>query len=178
MGNLIYYVASSIDGFISGENGDVSKFIYQGKGVEKYLEDLKSFDTVMMGRKTYEFGYEYGAIAGQPSPAYPHMKHYIFSDTLEFDNQSEQVEVKKVTVAEVLNIKKEATSDIYLCGGGEFAGWLFDNGLIDQLKIKLNPIILGQGVALFGNSKKSLVANLIEKQSFEDGLQILTYNLQ
>lgn len=177
MKKIIYYVASSIDGFISGPKDDVSKFIYQGKGVEKYQKDLKSFQTVIMGRRTYEFGYKFGAVPGQPSPAYSHMMHYIFSDNLKFDDKSEQVEVKKVTIEEVVKIKKEATTDIYLCGGGQFAGWLLDNELIDQLKLKLNPIILGEGVPLFGNSKTSLIGSLKEKKSFDSGLEILTYNL-
>ena len=176
MQKIVYYIASSIDGFISGPNDDVSKFIYQGKGVEKYQEDLKSFETVIMGRSTYEFGYKFGATPGHPSPAYPHMKHYIFSNNLIFEYKSEQVEVKKVRIEEIIKIKKESTTDIYLCGGGQFAGWLLDNGLIDQLKLKLNPIILGDGVPLFGNSKTSLVVNLLEKESFDNGLQILTYD--
>ena len=130
-----------------------------------------------MGRSTYEFGYKFGAVPGQPSPAYPHMKHYIFSDNLKFNDKSKQVEVKKLDIEEIVKIKKEATTDIYLCGGGQFAGWLLDNGLIDQLKLKLNPIVLGNGVPLFGNSKTSLAGNLIEKESFDSGLEILTYEL-
>jgi dihydrofolate reductase len=58
-----------------------------------------------------------------------------------------------------------------------FAGWLLDHGLIDQLKIKLNPIVLGEGVPLFGNSKTAAKWKLSDKQSFEDGMQILTYDL-
>lgn len=178
MQKIIYYVASSLDGYIAGPNDDTTKFIYQGNGTEKYLEDLKSFKTVIMGRNTYEFGYKFGAVPGQPSPAYPHMKHYIFSDKLTFDDKSDLVEVKKVDIMEIERIKREATTDIYLCGGGQFAGWLLDNALIDQLKLKLNPILLGNGVPLFGNSKTSLVGNLIEKESFDHGLEILTYDLQ
>ncbi|MGS0524517.1 dihydrofolate reductase family protein [Zobellia nedashkovskayae] len=62
--------------------------------------------------------------------------------------------------------------------GGQFAGWLLDNGLIDQLKLKLNPIVLGKGVRLFGNSETSLVGKLIEKESMDSGLQFLTYDLK
>lgn len=78
MKKIIYYVATSIDGFISGLNEDISGFLPDGNGVQKYLDDLKEFKTVIMGRKTYEFGYKYGLKPG--SPAYPHMDHYIFSN--------------------------------------------------------------------------------------------------
>ncbi len=76
MKKIVYYVASSLDGYIAGINDDISTFIPDGKGVEKYLSDLQSFKTVIMGLRTYEFGYQFGLQPGQP--AYPHMQHYIF----------------------------------------------------------------------------------------------------
>lgn len=145
MRKIIYYVACSIDGFIWGPNDDVSGFIYSGKGVEKYLNDLKSYDTVIMGRSTYEFGYKFGAIPGEPSPTYPHMKHYVFSNNLKLKNLNPQVEVKKLDLNEIDKLKKESGSDIYLCGGGQFAGWLLNNQKIDILKLKVNPLLLGGG---------------------------------
>ena len=72
MARIIYYVASSIDGFIAGQNDDISDFVPGGKGVEKYLADLQKFKTVIMGRRTYEFGYQFGLEPGKP--AYPHME--------------------------------------------------------------------------------------------------------
>lgn len=176
MQKIIYYVASSIDGFIAGVNDDISKFIPGGKGVEKYLSDLQHFETVIMGRRTYEFGYQYGLKPGQP--AYPHMKHHIFSETLIIDQLADNVHIEKRSIGRIKEIQKESKTDIYLCGGGQFAGWLLDNDLIDILKLKLNPILLGDGIPIFGNSKASLFANLIEKESFEGELEILTYELK
>ena len=59
MRKIIYYVAMSLDGFISGVNGDISGFVRDGNGVAKYLADLAEFDTVIMGKNTYEFGYRF-----------------------------------------------------------------------------------------------------------------------
>ena len=176
MARIIYYVASSIDGFIAGENDDISDFAAGGKGVDKYLADLQKFKTVIMGRRTYEFGYQYGLEPGKP--AYPHMEHFIFSDTLKIENLAETVHIEKKSIDRIHEIKESAQSDIYLCGGGEFAGWLLENGLIDQLKLKLNPIILGHGIPLFGNTKAKAKWSLKETESFEDGLQILTYDIE
>ena len=50
----------SLDGFIVGPEDDISGFTADGAGIDHYLEDLKDFDTVIMGRKTYEFGYKFG----------------------------------------------------------------------------------------------------------------------
>ena len=175
MQKIVYYVASSLDGFIAGKNDDISMFIPQGKGVDKYLADLKYFETVIMGRRTYEFGYQYGLKPGQP--AYPHMEHHIFSDTIQIEQLADSVHIEAKSLERVEEIKSKSKTDVYLCGGGAFAGWLLDNGLIDQLKLKLNPIVLGDGIPLFGNSSTNAKWNLVEKEAFEDGLQILTYEL-
>jgi dihydrofolate reductase len=178
MKNIVYYVASSVDGYISGINDDVSQFIYEGKAVEKYLKDLKTFQTVIMGRNTYEFGYRFGVKPGDPSPVYAHMKHYIFSDNLKFDHQSEQVEIKKLVPEEIDQIKEGSRTDIYLCGGGRFAGWLLENKKIDVLKIKLNPLIINQGVKLFEGVATPYHLHLEKCEVFDNGMQIMTYSIQ
>ena len=174
MGKIVYYVASSLDGYIAGVDDDISQFILQGEGVERYQSDLANFSTVIMGRKTYEFGYQYGLKPGQP--AYPNMEHHIFSDSLKIENLSESVRIEKLSIDRVKEIRQNTTTDIYLCGGGQFSGWLLDNGLIDQLKLKLNPIVLGSGTKLFGYSTANENWVLTDSSSFSDGLQILTYN--
>ena len=176
MTKIIYYVASSIDGFIAGPNDDISDFASGGNGVDQYLSDLQHFKTVIMGRRTYEFGYQYGLEPGQP--AYPHMEHYIFSDSLELEKIAKTVHIESKSIERIKEIKESSETDVYLCGGGEFAEWLLDNGLIDQLKLKLNPIILGNGIRLFGNSKTKAKWNLKESKTFDGGLEILTYDIE
>ena len=71
-----------------------------------------------------------------------------------------------------------ATSlDGYICGVGHLAGWLLDNDLIDLVKIKLNPVLLGDGTKLFGKSDRDLSLKLLERESFDQGLEILTYEV-
>jgi dihydrofolate reductase len=175
MRKIVYYVAASLDGYISGPNEDVSGFVGEGNGVTQYLNDLAAYDTVIMGRKTYEFGYKYGLQPGQP--AYPHMRNYIFTNSLSFEKSHPKVLIKPMRLEEIQNLKNETGKDIYLCGGGQFAGWLLDHDLIDILKIKLNPLILNHGVKIFGESKKVLNLQLIDSNQYENDLQIMTYNV-
>lgn len=175
MKKIIYYVAISLDGFISGAHGDCSAFKADGEGVDKYLSDLKDFETVIMGRHTYEFGYAFGLKPGQQ--AYPHMQHHIFSSTLTFKDHSDQVQIHTCDLSVIDDLKKTSKTDIYLCGGGQFAGWLLDNDRIDVLKVKINPLILGEGIPLFGSSKKVVQLRLTESLSFADELIIATYIL-
>ena len=171
-----YYVAISLDGFICGPKEDISLFVGEGNGVEKYLTDLKAYKTVIMGRKTYEFGYKFGLIAGQP--AYPHMEHFIFSNSLEISVLHPQVHIEKLNLRRITAIRDASPTDVYLCGGGQFAGWLLDNGLVDRLKVKINPIILGEGVPLFGTSTTNAVFDLSESKVYDKGLQIAYYNIR
>ncbi len=178
MRKIIYYVASSIDGFISGANGNISGFenVAKSNGIEKYILDLKNFNTVIMGRKTYESGYNFGIKPGQAP--YPHMDHYIFSKTLKFEKKDKNVKICDLDLNIINKLKKQNGTDIYLCGGGELAGWLLENEMIDVLKIKLNPLVLGKGVRLFGNSTKQVKLDFIESQNYTHGLTISTYNIE
>jgi dihydrofolate reductase len=206
MRKIVYYVAASIDGFISGPDDDISGFIQSGNGVERYLNDLKDFDTVLMGRKTYEFGYKYGLKPGQP--AYPHMMHYIISNSLHFEHAHEKVTVVKSRKLKaeslkpgflnlstptpalsfpllglnsldlVTELKNQTGTDIYFCGGGEMAAWLVDNAMLDVLKIKLNPFIQGNGTRLFGPCTKRISLQLTKQEKFDLGLQMLTYDIK
>ncbi|MGI9547771.1 MAG: dihydrofolate reductase family protein [Flavobacteriaceae bacterium] len=173
MPKIVYYVAASLDGYISGPEEDISLFVGEGDGVTKYLKDLQDYKTVIMGRKTYEFGYKYGLKPGQP--AYGHMEHYVFSRSLELPSSHPQVHIEKPSIEKVMEIRDDSSTDVYLCGGGVFAGWLLDHGLIDMLKVKINPILLGQGVPIFGASKTNAKLELRDTELYDNGLQIATY---
>lgn len=175
MKKIIYYVAISIDGFIAGPDDDISGFAHHNELVDRYLNDLKNFDTVIMGRRTYEFGYKFGLKPGQP--AYPHMHHYIFSKTLRFEDQSDQITICDYDINRINDLKKTSKTDIYLCGGGIFAGWLLNHQIIDVLKIKLNPLILGSGIPLFSGTIKQHALQLTDSQKFPDGFFIKTYDI-
>ncbi len=176
MRKIVYYVAVSLDGYICGQNNDISAFVSGGDGIQKYFSDLSGFDTVIMGRNTYEFGFAFGLQPGQP--AYPNMQHYIFSSTASYPNMHETVHICEPSIDEINKIKQQEGTSIYLCGGGIFSGWLLDHDLVDEVWIKLNPIILGTGTRLFGNSKKSAKLNLSETHAYEEGLQIMRFTVK
>ena len=96
MRKIIYYVATSLDGYISGPNEDITGFVAGGNGVQQYLDDLKEFKTVIMGKNTYEFGYKYGLEPGKL--AYPHMDHFIFSSSLSFQEADDKLNIKPLSI--------------------------------------------------------------------------------
>jgi dihydrofolate reductase len=146
MPTMIYDVAVSIDGYISGPSGDISRFPHQGPVVVDYVARLQTYQTAIMGRGTYEFGYAHGMTPGQ-NP-YPHMSTFVFSSRLKLPGDAVTV-LNGDLSAEVARLRRCTDGDIYLCGGGVFAAACLTEGLIDRLVLKRAPILLGGGTPLF-----------------------------
>ncbi len=175
MRTITYYVAATLDGYISGPEGNIEGFVSEGSGLKKYMKELSDFTTVIMGKNTYEFGFQYGVIPGLP--AYPHMEHYIFSESASYPNKHDLVKLVPRDITIVQKLKKDQGGDIYLCGGGIFAGWLLKNEMIDLLKIKLSPVVFGAGVKLFGPSTKKVKMELLQEEKHDFGMMLLTYKI-
>lgn len=170
---IIYDVAVSIDGFICGPDGDISRFAQEGPVVADYSARLEGYSTAIMGRATYEFGYRFGMEPGQ-NP-YPHMRTIVFSKSL---NLPEATDVDLWAASDLASIKamrNQSPGPIYLCGGGAFAGSLLEAGQIDVLRLKRAPIILGGGIPLFGDANASPGLKHIETRIYEDGYLFQEY---
>ncbi len=192
MRSIIYHVATSVDGFIAGPGATpaetIAGFAASGPHVDEYLRELQEYDTVIMGRRTYEFGYAFGLEAGRA--AYPHMQNYVFSRTMpEPESQDDQFFLVRDAPDEsgdgldrVRELRESRGSAIYLCGGGAFAGTLLRAGLIDRIKLKISPVVLGSGVRLFeftdarpiGDSR---ALKLIASKNYENGVALQTYSV-
>lgn len=175
MRKIVYYVAISLDGYIEGPNQSIDGYVSEGSGLEKYLEDLKTFDAVIMGKNTYEFGFKYGVVPGQP--AYENMEHYIFSNTANYPDLHEKVHVEKRDIARVKEIKESDGGDIYLCGASIFAGWLFNHKLVDEVVIKLSPALFGEGLPLTTGLEKLVKLELESVEEHDHGMLIIKYKV-
>src|SRR5262245_65480634 len=120
MRKLVYDAAVTLDNFIAHEDGSTGGFL-EGEHVPDYLARLAGYDTVVMGRKTYEYGYPFGVVPGQRAPLYRHMRHFIFSRTLNFGPEAEVEAIDQDEEGCVRRLKEAGGTDIYLCGGGAFA---------------------------------------------------------
>jgi dihydrofolate reductase len=176
MRRIIYHVASTLDGYIAHNDGTTQGFLEEGEHVSDYLEGLKDYDTVIMGRHTYEYGYSYGLQPGQP--AYPHMMHYIFSRSLHFAQPHEQVQVVSNNPINFLaELRETVGSPIYLCGGGQFAGFLLGHRLIDEVKVKLNPVLFGEGIKLFEGCEETYRLRELNTIAYKGGVFLLNYEI-
>lgn len=176
---LVYYIATSIDQFIAHEDGSFDGFLSEGQHIMDYVKSLQDYDTVLMGKHTYEVGYQYGVKAGEPSPTYAHMMQYVFSQSMPAYNH-EQLKVIKDDPADFVRaLKQREGQAIYLCGGGQLAGYLMQQALIDELILKVNPMIFGKGIPLFGALERSKIdLTLLSSKVYQNGVLFLHYAIQ
>ncbi len=164
---IIYDVAVSMDGYIAGPAGDISKFAHEGAVVDDYMTRLQGYACAIMGRATYEFGYGFGMEPGQ-NP-YPHMETVVCSSTLVLPADA-AVEVRRDTGAEAIEALREgAKGPIYLCGGGAFAASLLERGQVDVLRLKRAPVVLGGGTPLFAGPAKVPELRHVASKPYEGG---------
>mgnify|MGYP001823907083 CR=1 FL=1 len=190
MRELVYYVASTLDGFIAQDDGALDGFPWDDEYGAFLLEscpetfpahlrdgelrrdDNRKFDAVLMGRKTYEVGLREGI----HSP-YPTLDQFVFSRSLQ-DTSGGSVEfVRNHAVEKVRALKQDDGLAIWLCGGAELAGLFMSEGLIDRLIVKLNPVIFGTGIPLFGPLPQVPQLVLEKHKSFASGHLILEYTV-
>lgn len=172
MSELVYYVASTLDGFIAHEDGSFDGFAWDDEVVSDFFNDQKQFDTVLMGRKTYEVGLK----EGKTSP-YPEMRQIVFSKSLDASPDPAVELVSSDLVEFVKGLKSESDRPIWVCGGSEIATQLVKAGLIDKIVIKLNPVIFGSGIPLFGSIPQHVSLKLVGQKTYGCGIVFNTYEV-
>lgn len=178
MAELIYHIAMTLDGFIADTDGkaDDSIFLYEGAHVTDFMTEIQQYDAVLMGGKTYEYGFQFGLKPGEPG--YKGLKHYVFSSTMQFESTAE-VELIRSNAADFIgNLKRRTEGKLWLCGGGQLAGALLEQRLIDQLVLKVNPVMIGAGIPLFGSFKPRLSLELAGMKEYANGVVKSAYNIK
>ena len=172
MTDLTYYVAASLDGFIAHDDGSFDGFAWDDQVVSDFFADLERFGTVLMGRKTYEVGLK----EGKTSP-YPSMRQVVFSRTME-ESPDEAVELVQGDIAGfVRSLKSQADAPVWLCGGADVASTLLNAGLVDRVVVKLNPVVFGSGIPLFGPGTDQTKLKLTGTKVYECGIVFLDYDI-
>lgn len=166
MGKIILYIASSLDGYIARENGDVDWLpINTDSGYDNFY---KSIDTVIMGKKTYDQILTFGDYP------YKGKKSYVFTrnDSLTKD---ENVEFAS-NVEEFLRNLVSSKGNIWLVGGSELFSAFLEHKLVDEIILSIIPTVLGKGIPLFQNINQEANLKLIKTTGYS-GFVELTYKV-
>lgn len=189
MRRLVYFIGASVDGFIAGPGHEVDFYPVTADVVtflgEEWPDALPAhvraqlgiegrpqrFDTAIMGRTTYEPA----LVAGIAAPYAP-LRHVVVSTTLPEAPDPEVEIVRDDPVAAVRALKEQPGRDILLVGGARLAGTLL--GEIDELVVKVYPVVAGAGVPLFTAPFAPTALTLTASRVLERGTVVLSYDVR
>jgi dihydrofolate reductase len=130
------------------------------------------FDTVVMGRLTYEQALKQGM------GSYPGMATYVCSRTMPEGTLDNGVTVTRDAIKLVDGLRQHEGRDICLMGGGLLAQSLFEAGLIDEIGFNLHPVLLGSGIPLYHEMNKQIDLELIDCQVWKNGCVLVQYRVK
>lgn len=159
------YIATSLDGFIARKNGEID-WLTGGQSGEDYgyAEFISTVDHIVMGRNTYEKVLTFGG--------WPYLKKVIILSSRSLAIPPElatRVEALTLSPAELLReLVQRGAQHIYLDGGVTIQRFL-QAGLVDEMTITTIPVLIGEGLPLFGPLDRDVRVELLKSESFKNG---------
>ena len=174
MTRITYYAASSVDGFISKTDGDVS-------WLDKYMETgedygfatfAQSIQAILMGRTTYEKSLQFETWAAGETPC------WVFSSQLTYST----IPTVKLTASSPEEVVEELTNlnveRAWLMGGGKLAASFFAANLIDEYDLAILPELLGTGIPLIQPIDAYAALDLVDHTAHPSGVVQLKYRVE
>jgi dihydrofolate reductase len=174
MRKVIFGGANSLDNYIARSDGSYDWIMWSKESQALMTDYWKTFDTIVMGRKTYEVSLKHT----RGKNLHPGMNTYVFSRTLK-KRKAGGVEIISTDAAEfVRGLKTEEGKAICVMGGGLLAKSLFEADLIDEIGFNIHPVLLGSGIPLFHEMNHQIELELLECKPFENGCVYVTYRVK
>ncbi|MCQ6560490.1 dihydrofolate reductase family protein [Paenibacillus mendelii] len=176
---IILDLAVTLDGFIEGKNGEVDWCIMDSE--LGFNDFLKQIDTILYGRKSYD-------LWGQFTPELEHTddekelwelvhskKKYVFSRTQK-GTDDKAIFINDRILEEVTKLKNKPGKDIWLYGGASLITTFINLGLVDEFRLSVHPVVLGEGKPLFVDIKQRLNLKMVHTRTFSSGVVQLIYH--
>lgn len=181
MRKIILFMLVSLDGYFEGPGQDISWHNVDAEFNEFAIKQTSELDALLFGRKTYELmaGYwptetakkDDPIVAGQMNS----LPKIVVSKTLEKVEWNNSRLVKSNVAQEITKLKQQPGRDIAIFGSSDLAVALTQMGLVDEYRIMVNPVVLGDGKRLFSGMKDKLDLKLLKTKSFGNGNVLLYY---
>lgn len=181
MPKVYAFTMISLDGYFEGPNHDLSWHNTDQQFADFANKQLLEIDTLVFGRRTYQMMAEYW-----PSEQGQHddpqtaelmnaLPKLVFSHSLTSVNWSNSRLATASLADEINGLKAKATKDIAIFGSSNLCTHLIAAGLIDEFRLMVNPVVLGQGSTLFSGITQPLNLHLTATWPFDNGNMLLTY---
>ena len=172
---VIVHIAASADGYIARPDGDLDWLTSRPapEGFYGMNTFMKSIDTLLLGRKTYEVSLSLGGKFDSKNRTIVFSRHPAPPDAptgVEF--------VSGAIGSVVSSLRDQAGKDIWLMGGGELIASFLDEQAIDEFVVSVAPVFIGDGIPLIARRHRHVPLDLQSVERFEDGVVQLHYRVQ
>ncbi len=172
---VIVHIATSTDGYIARSDGDLEWLTSRPapKGFYGMNAFMRSVDTKVLGRKTYEVSLRMGAKFDSQG------RNIVFSRRPPPANAPSGVQFVNDAIGPfVSRLREQPGKDIWLMGGGEIIASFLDAQAIDEFVISVVPVFIGEGIPLIARRHRHVPLELQSIDRFEDGVAQLHYRVQ
>ncbi len=179
MRKIIAQEMVTVDGYFAGPNGELDWFVWDDVLKNLSRDMLKSVDTLLFGRVTYDMMAAYWPTVSDEDPviqkAMNGLPKIVFSRSLEKAEWNNTRLVREVIPEEILKMKEQPGKDMVIYGSGSLVSEFARHGLIDEYRLIVNPVVLGSGKPLFRGFKDHLKLNLLDARTLGSGNVLLRY---
>lgn len=171
MKKIRYAVAMSLDGYIAGPNGEADWIVSDPE--VNFAELWSQFDTLLMGRRTYD-----AARARLGEAAFRGPKVVVASRTMPTRDYPKATILSELTVERLQSLREESKKDIWLMGGGDLFRTLLEMRQVDTVEVSTMPVLLGGGIKLLPPSPHQAKLKLTGHKIYSSGIVSLIYDVQ
>jgi dihydrofolate reductase len=185
MRKLIFFMHTSLDGFVAGPNGELSWLKIDEEMFDFVATMTANADTALYGRVTYEMMQSYWPTAGEKPNAskhdiehsrwYNNVSKVVLSRTIQETGLHNTKVISDQLSDNINKIKQQDGKNILIFGSPRASQSLLKEGLVDEFWLFVNPIIVGQGMPLFKDINGTTKLNLMESKTFACGVIALHY---
>src|SRR5262249_21007947 len=184
MGKSVVSENVTLDGVVQDPAGDEGFRVGGWVGLIKdspqlgklALDEALAAKAFLLGRRSYEwFAARWPSRSGELADRLNSVPKYIVSSTLEHPAWNNSTVLKGDVLNEVSKLRQQIDEDIVIAGSFRLVHTLMEHDLVDELRLKVFPVVLGAGERLFGATSDKKPMHLCDPQAVEGGIVYLTY---
>jgi dihydrofolate reductase len=182
MARIFLFMMVSLDGYFEGKQHDISWHVVDKEFSDFALQQLEPVSTLLFGRRTYELmaGF-WPTEQAKSDPETARLMNtkpkVVVSSSLTKADWAHTKIISSNVAAELKKLVSAQSGDIVVFGSSKLCVSLIAMGLLDELRLMINPVILGGGTPLFDGIPKALQVRLRDKRVFNSGNVLLTYGI-
>jgi dihydrofolate reductase len=184
VGRIVVTEFVSLDGVMEDPGGSEnfkhsgwSFEISRGEEGDRFkLDETMASDALLLGRRTYEgFAAAWPSREGEFADRFNSMPKYVVSSTLSDPDWTNSTVLSGDLADEVKRVRDEHDGDVVVHGSAQLVQGLLEKDLVDELRLMVFPVVLGDGKRLFGETSEKKALRLKSTETVGDGVAILVY---